>query len=112
MMTAESMLSKRPVLRTTAALFFLLKLFSSRIYCNPNFVLFLHRVKLHFFQTQVYCEWRDVKNVLKYFVKLVLQLNDERWLYIPYHALYEHLLLCRLLPKSWAHFHVEYFGNY
>ena len=28
------MLSKRPVLRFTAALFFLLKLFSSHIYCN------------------------------------------------------------------------------
>ena len=33
MMTAEFMLSKRPVLRFTAALFFLLKLFSSHIYC-------------------------------------------------------------------------------
>ena len=33
MMTAESMLSKRPVLRNTAVLFFLLKLFSSHIYC-------------------------------------------------------------------------------
>ena len=32
MMTAEFMLSKRPVLRFTAALFFLLKLFSSHIY--------------------------------------------------------------------------------
>ena len=36
MMTAESMLSKRPVLRITAALFFLLKLFSSHIYCIPK----------------------------------------------------------------------------
>ena len=35
MMTAEFMLSKRPVLRFTAALFFLLKLFSSHIYCVP-----------------------------------------------------------------------------
>ena len=45
MMTAEFMLSKRPVLRFTAALFFLLKLFSSHIYCidvfclNCNFVI-------------------------------------------------------------------------
>ena len=36
MMTAEFMLSKRPVLRFTAALFYLLKLFSSHIYCIPN----------------------------------------------------------------------------
>ena len=36
-MTAESMLSKRPVLRFTAALFFLLKLFSSHIYCMPHY---------------------------------------------------------------------------
>ena len=33
MMTAESMLSKRPVLTIFAALFFLLKLFSSHVYC-------------------------------------------------------------------------------
>ena len=33
MMTAEFMLSKRPVLRFTAALFFLLQLFLSHIYC-------------------------------------------------------------------------------
>ena len=33
MMTAESMLLKRPVLRIIVALFFLLKLFSSDIYC-------------------------------------------------------------------------------
>ena len=33
MMTAESMLSKRPVLRITAALLFFLELFSSLIYC-------------------------------------------------------------------------------
>ena len=33
MMTAESMLSKCPVLRMTEAVFFLLKPFSSRIYC-------------------------------------------------------------------------------
>ena len=32
-MTTESMLSKRPVLRFTAALFFLIKPFSSSIYC-------------------------------------------------------------------------------
>ena len=32
MITAESMLSKRPILRITAALFLLLKLFSSHIY--------------------------------------------------------------------------------
>ena len=38
MMTAEFMLSKRPVLRFTAALFFLLKLFSSHIYCKPYIV--------------------------------------------------------------------------
>ena len=31
------MLSKRPVLRFTAALFFLLKLFSSHIYCIPKY---------------------------------------------------------------------------
>ena len=36
MMTAEFMLSKRSVLRFTAALFFLLKLFSSHIYCIPK----------------------------------------------------------------------------
>ena len=36
MMTAEFMLSKRPVLKFTAALFFLLKLFSSHIYFMPN----------------------------------------------------------------------------
>ena len=35
------MLSKRPVLRFTAALFFLLKLFSSYIYCIPKFKQFL-----------------------------------------------------------------------
>ena len=39
MMTAEFMLSKRPVLRFTAALFFLLKLFSSHIYCIPNLLI-------------------------------------------------------------------------
>ena len=38
MMTAEFMLSKRPVLRFTAALFFLLKLFSSHIYCIPKYI--------------------------------------------------------------------------
>ena len=36
MMTVEFMLSKRPVLIFTAALFFLLKLFSSHIYCIPK----------------------------------------------------------------------------
>ena len=37
MMLAESMLSNRLVLKITAALFFLLKLFSSHIYCiNKN----------------------------------------------------------------------------
>ena len=40
MMTAESMLSKRPVLRFTAALFFLLKPFSSHIYCIPTYYTF------------------------------------------------------------------------
>ena len=40
MMTAEFMLSKRPVLRFTAALFFLLKLFSSHIYCIPKQIQF------------------------------------------------------------------------
>ena len=33
MVTAESMMSKRPVLRMDVALFFLLKLFTSHIYC-------------------------------------------------------------------------------
>ena len=36
-MTAESMLSKRPVLRFTVALFFLLKLSSSHIYCISSY---------------------------------------------------------------------------
>ena len=36
MMTAESMFSKRPVFRFTVALLFLLKLFSSCIYCFPK----------------------------------------------------------------------------
>ena len=36
MMTAEFMLSKRPVLRFTAGLFFLLKLFSFHVYCIPK----------------------------------------------------------------------------
>ena len=36
MMTSESMLSKRPVLKFTAILFFLQMLFSSQIYCIPN----------------------------------------------------------------------------
>ena len=36
MTTAEFMLSKRSVLRFTAALFFLLKLFLSHIYCIPK----------------------------------------------------------------------------
>ena len=36
MMTAESMLSKHPVLRFIAALFFILELFSSHIYCIPS----------------------------------------------------------------------------
>ena len=35
-MTAESMLSKRPVSRITEALFLLLNLFSSHIYCSPK----------------------------------------------------------------------------
>ena len=35
MMTAESVLSKRPILRFTAALFFLFELFSFHIYCKP-----------------------------------------------------------------------------
>ena len=39
-MTAKSMLLKRPVLRFTAALFFLVKLFSSHIYCIQNFICF------------------------------------------------------------------------
>ena len=37
----KAVLSKRPVLRLTAALFFLLKLFSSHIYCIPNLNRFL-----------------------------------------------------------------------
>ena len=37
MMTAESMLSKRPVSRIALALFFLLTLFSSRIDCIPKY---------------------------------------------------------------------------
>ena len=37
MMTAESMLSKRPVLRFTVPLFFLLKLVSSHISCIVKF---------------------------------------------------------------------------
>ena len=37
MMTAESMLSKRSVLRITVALFFLFELFSSQIYCIPRY---------------------------------------------------------------------------
>ena len=37
MMTAKFMLSKRPVLRFTAALFFLLKL-SSHIFCIPKYI--------------------------------------------------------------------------
>ena len=40
MMTAEFMLSKRSVLRFTAALFFLLKLFSSHIYCILEWIGF------------------------------------------------------------------------
>ena len=36
MTTADSMLSNRSVLRITVTLFFLLKLFSSRICCNPK----------------------------------------------------------------------------
>ena len=42
-MTAESMLSKRPVLRFTAVLFFLHKLFSSHIYCicKTSFIIVL-----------------------------------------------------------------------
>ena len=39
MMTAESMLSKHPVLRFTAVLFFLIKLFSPHIYCIPHFLV-------------------------------------------------------------------------
>ena len=38
MMTAESILSKRPVLRFTVALLFLLKLFSSHIHCIPIYL--------------------------------------------------------------------------
>ena len=38
-MTAESMLSKRPVLGTTVAVFFLLKLFLSNTYCIPMQIL-------------------------------------------------------------------------
>ena len=37
MITAEYILSKRPVLRFIVVLLFLLKLFSSPIYCIPNF---------------------------------------------------------------------------
>ena len=40
MMTAESRLSKRPVLRVIVALFFL-KLFSFHIYCIPKTDLFI-----------------------------------------------------------------------
>ena len=39
MMTAETMLSKRPVLGFTAALFFLFKLFLSHIYCIPKYIV-------------------------------------------------------------------------
>ena len=42
MMAAESMLSKRSVLRFKVALFFLLKLFSSHIYCTTKITMLLH----------------------------------------------------------------------
>ena len=38
MMTAESMLSKRPVLRFTVVLLFFLKVFSSHVYCIPIYL--------------------------------------------------------------------------
>ena len=41
-MAAEAMLSKPPVLRITVALFLLLKLFSSHIYCIPRFNVVIH----------------------------------------------------------------------
>ena len=42
MITAESMLSKRPVLRITAALILLIQLFSFHIYCIPIQKTFLY----------------------------------------------------------------------
>ena len=41
MITAESMLSKHPVLRITEALFFLHELFSSHSCCIPKLIVFL-----------------------------------------------------------------------
>ena len=67
MMTAEFMLSKRPVLRFTAALFFLLKLFSSHIYCNPDvsFTLLLDSLRFilerkGFTKTQAVNPWLEI----------------------------------------------------
>ena len=53
MMTAEFMLSKRPVLRFTAALFFLLKLFSSHIYCILQCLLFSNKSLNHSFKIKL-----------------------------------------------------------
>ena len=52
-MRAESMLPKHPVLRFTVTLIFLPNLFSSHIYCIPNYLfMFLNLLKkLYFYLT-------------------------------------------------------------
>ena len=64
MMTSESMLSKRPVLRFTVVLFFLLKLFSSHIHCILSLFLYCHcfiipeQNKARFFKISLYRKYQ------------------------------------------------------
>ena len=67
MITAESMLSKRPVLRITVVLLFLLKLFSSHIYCIPKYISFIF-IKLVMIRRQL--KNGEGKNLL--FVEVVI----------------------------------------
>ena len=90
MMTAEFMLSKRPVLRFTAALFFLLKLFSSHIYFNPNSVSNVTLSNYKFFQNDSpsnaggvgFCINDAIKCCLRNDLFLNLDKCEELWLEI------------------------------
>ena len=65
MMTAESTLSKRPVLKTTVVLFFFLKLFSSHNYCIrvSRFYTFFRKLLVYtIYRVQIGAETHCQKN--------------------------------------------------
>ena len=75
----QQMLSKRPVSRTTLALLFLLKLFSSHIYCIPN---------LMFSATTIFC--RKFTDVFLYFVHFILHATLNCWAFSKCNSRYQH----------------------